>query len=184
MRSINKRGVWGNKDILLWIIVLRRWWQLSFPFKAIGGVWGQKYKLMLFKSTFYHEFNAFYGNVKFKPILDLWASKCLECDPFWAIKRQFWGLFWAIKPEIFAFKWPNIPNYNTPITLSDKMKKSHFQGQNFEKIVIFSQISCFLDKIRFYRKSLKSLRMWGKYIGRLLSSISIVFILQHYHYQI
>ena len=103
-----------------------------FPFKAIGGYGVKKNKLMLFKSTFYHKFNAFYGNRKFKAVLDFCPGKCV-CDPFWAIKMPFWGIFWVIKQENFAFRWQNITKSNIPITLTDQMKQSQFQGQKMEK---------------------------------------------------
>ena len=64
----------------------------AISFKVIG-VRGQKYKLVLFKITFYHEFNAFYRIRKFQPVLELRPRKFREFDPFWAQKYHFLAFF-------------------------------------------------------------------------------------------
>ena len=119
---------------------------------------GQKYKLILFKSTFYHEFNAFYRIRKFQPVLKLWSHKFLEFDPFWA---QKWLFFCAIKPEIFDFRWPNLLKYNIPVRFNDQKKNiPFFQGQKVGKCgFFFCQIWCFIGQNFISRKSL---RIWGK----------------------
>ena len=119
-------------------------------FKAIGGgVWGQKYKLILFKSICYHEFNAFHGIWKFQPILELWPGKFLESDPFWAKKWLFFGLFWAIKTGIFAFRWPNLPKSNIPMRFSDQRKNIPLSGsKSGENGFFFVKFDVFMTKSR------------------------------------